>query len=64
MVLDIESGQVRELGQFERVWGPDWTPDGSHVVFNSGAWESRQIIDLSVADGELAAGSQLSMAGQ
>ena len=67
MVLDIESGEARELGQFESVWGLDWTPDGSHVVFNSGAWESRQIIALSVADGEqtvLAAGSQLALADQ
>jgi len=67
MVLDLAGGEPKSLGQFEGVWELAWVPDGSHVVFSSGPWESRQIIALNLADGSqtvLAAGSQPALAGQ
>jgi len=67
MVLDLVGGEPKSLGQFEGVWELTWVPDGSHVVFSFGPWESRQIIALNLADGSqtvLAAGSQPALAGQ
>jgi len=67
MVLDLAGGEPKSLGQFEGVWELAWTPDGSHVVFSFGPWESSQIIALNLADGSqtvLAAGSQPALAGQ
>jgi Tol biopolymer transport system component len=67
MVLDLAGGEPRSLGQFEDVWELAWVPDGSHVVFSIGPWESPQIIALNLADGSqtvLAAGSQPALAGQ
>ena len=67
MVLNLEGGEHKSLGQFEDVWKLAWTSDGSHVVFSSGEYPSRQIIALNVSDGSqtvLAAGSQPAPAGQ
>ena len=67
MVLDLAGGEPKSLGQFEGVWELAWVPDGSHVVFSFGPWESRQIIALNLVDGSqtvLAAGSQPALAGQ
>jgi Tol biopolymer transport system component len=67
VVLDLASGESKSLGQFEDVWELAWVPDGSHVVFSFGPWESRQIIALNLTDGSqivLAAGSQPALAGQ
>jgi catechol 2,3-dioxygenase-like lactoylglutathione lyase family enzyme len=67
MVIDIAGGEPRALGQFEDVWELAWVPDGSHVVFAFGHWESRQIMALNVVDGSqtvLAAGRQPALAGQ
>lgn len=66
-VLDLASGEPKILGQFEDVWELAWVPDGSHIVFSFGHWESRQIIALNIADGSqtvLAAGSQPALAGE
>ena len=67
MVLDLDGGEPKSLGQFEGVWELAWVPDGSHLVFSHGPWESRQIIALNLEDGSqtlLAAGSQPALAGQ
>jgi len=67
MVLDLAGGETKSLGQFEGVWELAWVPDGSHVVFSFGPWESPQIIALNIADGSqtvLASGSQPALAGQ
>jgi Tol biopolymer transport system component len=67
MLLDLAGGEPKSLGEFEGVWELAWVPDGSHVVFSFGPWESRQIIVLNLADGSqtvLAAGSQPALAGQ
>jgi Tol biopolymer transport system component len=67
MVLDLASGEPKSLGQFEDVWELAWVPDGSHVVFSFGPYPSRQIVALNISDGSqtvLAAGDQLSLAGQ
>lgn len=67
MVLDLDNGEAKSLGQFEDVWEIFWTPDGNHLVFAFGHWESRQIIALNIADGNqtvLAAGSQPAIVGQ
>jgi len=67
MVLDLAGGEPKSLGQFEDVWELAWVPNGSHVVFSFGHWESRQIVALNLADGSqtvLAAGSQPALAGQ
>lgn len=67
MVLDLNSGEAKPLGQFEGVWQLAWTPDGSHLVFSFGQWESRQIMSLNVSDGSqtlLADGDQPSLARQ
>jgi WD40 repeat protein len=67
MVLDLAGGEPISLGQFEGVWELAWVPDGSHIVFSFGPWESPQIIAINLADGSqtvLAAGSQLALAGQ
>ncbi|MGD9092331.1 MAG: hypothetical protein PVF74_05760 [Anaerolineales bacterium] len=67
MVIDITGGEPRSLGQFEGVWELSWTPDGSHIVFSFGHWESRQIMALNVANGSqtvLTAGDQPSLADQ
>jgi len=67
MVLDLESEDARPLGQFEGVWEMAWTPDGSQLVFEFGEWESRQIMALSLDEGQqtvLVSGSQPALAGQ
>lgn len=67
MVLDLASGESRSLGQYEDVWELAWTPDGNHIVFSFGQWESRQIMALNVVDGGqniLADGNQPALAGQ
>jgi Tol biopolymer transport system component len=67
MVLDLDGGEPKSLGQFEDVWEMAWVPDGSHVVFSFGQYESRQIVALNISDGSqtvLAAGSQPALAGQ
>jgi Tol biopolymer transport system component len=67
MVLDLAGGEIKSLGQFEGVWELAWVPDGSHVVFSFGPWESPQIIALNIANGSqtvLAGGSQPALAGQ
>jgi Tol biopolymer transport system component len=54
MVLDLAGGEPKPLGQFDGAWELAWVPDGSHIVFSFGPWESPQII----------AGSQPALAGQ
>ena len=67
MVLDLEGGEPRSLGNFEDVWELDWTLDGKNLIFSSGNWESRQIVLVNLLDGSqsvIAEGSQLSLSGQ
>jgi Tol biopolymer transport system component len=67
IILDLDGGEPRPLGQFEGLWQLAWVPDGSHLVFSFGPWESRQIVALNLADGSqtvLAAGDQPSLAAQ
>ena len=66
-VLDVATGEVQAFGQFEGVWELAWAPDGSHVIFQGGAWDAPQIILLDVTDGTyttLAEGRQPSLAGR
>jgi Tol biopolymer transport system component len=66
MLLDLEGGEPKPLGQFEGVWELIWTPDGSHVIFSAGPWESPKIIALNVMDGNqtiLAEGRQPTLSG-
>lgn len=67
MVLDLAGGEPKSLGQFDGLWELDWVPDGSHVIFSFGPYESRKIIAIKLTDGSqtlLAAGSQPTLAGQ
>jgi Tol biopolymer transport system component len=67
MVLDLDGSEPKSLGQFEDVWELAWVPDGSHVVFSFGHWESRQIVALNISDGSqtlLIAGERPALAGQ
>jgi Tol biopolymer transport system component len=65
-MLNVATGEVKELGGFENVWELGWSPDSSYILFSFGNWESRQIVAIHVETGEqvrLAEGSQLSLAG-
>jgi hypothetical protein len=50
-IQDLASGETRELGLFESVWDLEWTPDGEHLIFSAGPYESRQVLQVSAADG-------------
>lgn len=66
-VLNVATGEVRELGEFEDVWELAWSPDSRYIVFDFGHRESRQIIAIDVASGEqilLAEGDHPSIAGR
>lgn len=51
-VLDLASGEARELGQYESVLGLSWTPDGN-LIFRAGSYGEEKIYVVSAEDGEV-----------
>lgn len=51
LVQARSGGEPRTLGLFESVQNLAWSPDGQRLVFSSGPYDARQIIEVTVADG-------------
>lgn len=61
MVSSLQSGETLQLGEFEGLWNLAWSPDGSRVAITTGPYESRRVVEVSLADGSaraLGEGSQ------
>lgn len=66
-VQDLAGGETRDLGSFESVFDLEWTPDGAYLIFSAGPYETRQVLQVSAADGTatpLAQGHSSDIAGR
>ena len=50
-VQPIAGGEARSLGVFSSAQNLSWLPDGSGLILATGAYEARQVIHVSLADG-------------
>ena len=66
-VQSLADGEPHELGQFESVQSPGWSPDGSRLVFSTGPSGTQVIVAVNVSDGGttfLVEGSDPEVAGR
>jgi hypothetical protein len=49
-VQPVSGGEPVSLGEFEYAAYLSWLPDGSGLVIGVGPWETRQVIEISLAD--------------
>ena len=52
-VQPVSGGEPRELGTFEFGIYLSWLPDGSGLILSAGPFETRQVFEVSLADGSL-----------
>jgi Tol biopolymer transport system component len=52
-VQSLAGGEERNLGEFEQPMRYEWTADGSRLIFSSGPYGERDILELSLADGSV-----------
>ena len=53
VVQPVDGGEPRQLGLFDSWVYPSWLPDESGLVLSTGPFETRQVFELSLADGSL-----------
>jgi Tol biopolymer transport system component len=66
-IQDLAGGESRDLSSFESVWELQWMPDGIHLIFSAGPYETRQMLRVNSSDGSvtvLAQGHSPDLAGK
>ncbi len=51
--LDQDGGEPMDLGTFESVNNPQWSPDGKQLIFSAGPWEIQQVLAVNTTDGNI-----------
>jgi len=66
-VQNLAGGEPTDLGEYESVQSPAWSPDGSALIFSAGPFDGQQVLAVKVAGGSaavLAEGSEPDVSGR
>lgn len=53
IVQPLEAGEPRQLGVIEQAGDLSWSADGERLILTSGPYESRQLVEVNLADGSI-----------